>query len=195
MNMQLPEIYGITATILFAGVDKFLLRLDEILAKSRLKLLQVRENNMESLEFEKFAKSCVNLCHQYNCKVLINADLNLVHRVNADGIHLKSAKLTAAKEEYQDLLVAFSCHNEAELDLCFNKHQADFAVLSPVKRTNSHINTPTLGWDKFQELAKKYQKPIFALGGLKISDLSIAQHHGACGIASMRDIWDIPSNY
>jgi 8-oxo-dGTP diphosphatase len=42
-----------------------------------------------------------------------------------------------------------------------------------------------LGWEQFAQYAKSSDLPVFALGGLSPTDLSIAQQYGAYGIAGI----------
>ena len=44
---------------------------------------------------------------------------------------------------------------------------------------------PKLGWKKFSKLAAQCSSKVFALGGMNILDLEIAQKHGAQGIAGI----------
>jgi 8-oxo-dGTP diphosphatase len=64
----------------------------------------------------------------------------------------------------------------------------DFVVLSPVKSTQSHPEIDALGWQAFADLAKKTTLPVYALGGMTLTDLPIALSYGARGIAYQRGI-------
>lgn len=194
MSANLPAIYGISAAALFDSTTAFLQQLEKVLRQGGLKLLQVRERNMDAAQLLRFARDCIALCHAHGCRVLLNAEPSLVREALADGIHLPSRSLDQQLEDRDGLLVGASCHNADELAAAFEIQGADFAVLSPVQRTNSHIDTPPLGWEAFSELAAQHAKPIYALGGLRLRDAQQAQQHGAAGIASMRDIWGLPSS-
>lgn len=194
MAANLPAIYGISAAALFDSTAAFLQQLEKVLRQGSLRLLQVRERSMDATQLLRFACDCIALCHAHGCRVLLNADPALVRESQADGIHLPSRSLAQPLEDCDGLLVGASCHNADELAAAFETQGADFAVLSPVQRTNSHIDTPPLGWDGFSELVAQHTKPIYALGGLQLRDAQQAQQHGAVGIASMRDIWGLPSS-
>lgn len=194
MSANLPAIYGISAAALFDSTAAFLQQLEKVLRQGSLRLLQVRERSMDPAQLLRFACDCIALCHAHGCRVLLNAEPSLVRKAQADGIHLPSNSLAKKLNDRNGLLVGASCHNASELAAAFETQGADFAVLSPVQRTNSHIETPPLGWDGFSELVAQHAKPVYALGGLRLSDAQQAQQHGAAGIASMRDIWGLPSS-
>lgn len=60
------------------------------------------------------------------------------------------------------------------------------ALVSPVKMTQSHPNAQALGWQVFGELVGQLSVPAIALGGLDLSDESMALANGAVAIAGIR---------
>ncbi|OTG81655.1 NUDIX domain-containing protein [Acinetobacter sp. ANC 4648] len=78
-----------------------------------------------------------------------------------------------------------SCHDAVSLQWA-HKIGCDAVFLSPVQVTESHPETPALGWEQFHELAKSCDIPVFALGGLKPQDLLLAQRYLAYGVAGIR---------
>jgi 8-oxo-dGTP diphosphatase len=48
---------------------------------------------------------------------------------------------------------------------------------------------PTLGWAKFSRLVAGYPLPVYALGGLRRTDLEAAWQSGGHGIGIMRAAW------
>ena len=187
----MPAIYGITATSLFPSVDKFLERLVAAL-DGGLQLLQVREKSMGKLEREEFAARCVALCKGHACRVLINGDAELARKVAADGVHVPGSDCRKSSFKRPYGLVGVSCHDAKGLETGLAELGADFAVLSPVNKTLTHDEAQPLGWKGFAALAKNHDKPIYALGGLSVSDVNLAMANGACGVASMRDVWGVP---
>jgi 8-oxo-dGTP diphosphatase len=122
--------------------------------------------------------------------MLINADPRLLEESGADGVHLDSARLMAARSRPvpADAWLAASCHDAREL------HQAarvgvDFAVLSPVAATESHPQAPPMGWLHFQRLVENVNLPVYAQGGMQPADLDAAWRHGGQGIAAVRALW------
>ena len=82
-------------------------------------------------------------------------------------------------------LVGAYCHNVEEL-----KHAeqlgVDFVSLSPVKRTKCHPAGNPIGWDAFEKLAAQVSLPVYALGGLNLSDKDEALKRGGQGIMGIR---------
>lgn len=185
-GLALPTTYGITnATEL--GEEEMLYRLERALDKG-LRLIQIREKSWAAKRLANFSAQVIKRAQQFGAKVLVNSDLKLAHKINADGVHLTANQLMALRARPDFALCGASCHNPQELA----KAEAlglDFVVLGPVLPTPSHPGSPALGWDGFGELAKNYSLPIFALGGLSAEHLETAWQRGAHGLAMVRNAW------
>ena len=80
-----------------------------------------------------------------------------------------------------------SCHDVESLNHAQNIG-CEAALLSPVLDTESHSEKQGLGWSEFAKLAQKSNLAIYALGGMKSTDLPIALQHYAYGIAGIRGL-------
>jgi len=185
--LNLPSIYAITNAQETGEVD-FLNSLRFSLNDEREFLVQVREKSFTPIALSRFAQEVKACCRPSGTKVLINSDLSLAGKVDADGVQLTAAQLMEIKERPNFSLVGASCHNRRELDRAIDLG-VDFAVLGPVMPTKSHLNAITLGWNAFAELAINSPIPIYAIGGLQPDDLKTAWQFGAHGIAMQRAVW------
>ena len=184
--LQLPEVYAIT-NMAELGEQAFFERLPQALAQG-LRLIQVREKALSRDALKAFAARVLAAARPYGARVLVNADVELAREAGADGVHLSSAVLMQMKERPSGLLCAASCHDRQELEQAAAL-ALDFALLSPVLPTRSHPAAPALGWPQFARLAADYPLPVYALGGLRTTDLEIAWQHGAHGVAMQRGAW------
>ena len=132
----------------------------------------------------------IDACRRHGAELIVNATPGLALEVGAAGVHLNSKRLRELTERPLPAgsWVAASCHDPEEL------HHAvavgvDFCVLSPVRKPTGKHGI-ALGWDRFAELADELPIPVYALGGMKLSDLHQARQHGAQGIALISDVWD-----
>ena len=181
--LALPPVLGITQAA--NDSSTFLDKLTIALARG-LKLIQVRETGL--FELEKFAQTIVQRAHAVGARVIINSDLALAQRINADGLQLTAAQLAAMSRRPDIALVGASCHNADELSRA-EQLGCDYALLSPVLPTASHPGAANLGWPRFAELAANRSIPIYALGGLSHELLAHAQQQGAHGVALLRGAW------
>ena len=65
----------------------------------------------------------------------------------------------------------------------------DFVVLGPVKPTRSHPGANVLGWDNFRRIAEGASIPVYAIGGMRQSDMDDARRAGAHGLAMISGSW------
>lgn len=188
--LTLPALYGITQASAI-GIDEQLLRL-RVALKNGLRLVQIREAMLEPAQREFFARQAVQMCHDFGARVVINGDVELAQACGADGVHLPARQLSQVKTRPPFPLVGASCHNARELSLAAAMH-CDFAVMGPVNTSATHPDTPGIGWKEFtRQLTTEHATPalpVYAIGGLNLTDLSDAHQAGAHGVAAIRSAW------
>lgn len=183
--LQLPPVYGISHAKSL-GREAFLQRLDHAL-ENGLRLIQVRDKDLPEAERLALAMEIVSRAKPYAARVLVNGPVEMAHAAGADGVHLDSGALMKCQVRPDCEWVGASCHNLEELTHAASI--ADFAMLSPVQPTESHPGEPTLGWERFSQLAAQSPIPVYALGGVTRADLDTARGHGAHGVAMLRGAW------
>ena len=184
--LSLPPLYAIS-NARELGEKEFMIRLESALEHG-LRLVQLREKNLSHYQLSDLALQVVALVHARGAQVLLNADVALVQEIGADGVQLTSVQLAEMRERPKVEWCAASCHNLEDLRRA-EKLGCDFALLSPVLPTLSHPYEPHLGWESFAAIAAGASIPVYALGGLSVSDIEAAWRHGAHGVALMRQAW------
>jgi len=177
-SLALPCEYAITDAARF-GVVAMLARLERRLEQG-LKLLQVREPQLDEKARELFTRQAIGLAHRYGCKVMVKEA-----RQDADGRHFTAAELMRLPERPRGLLAAASCHTREELERAMAL-ELDFAVLGPVLEKQGFA---ALGWEQFAALARGASIPVYAIGGLRHEHLEQAWRAGAHGLAMIRASW------
>ncbi len=185
-GLGLSNVYAIT-NLDELGDDEFFERLKDALANG-LMMIQVREKQLSPEELLLFAEHVIELAAPYEAKVFINAEMELALALNAAGVHFTSQQLMQLQTKPEGLLCGASCHNAEELAQA-EKLGLDYAMLSPVQPTLSHVGADSLGWEMFTEMIAGYSLPVYALGGMQMDDLHAARLHGAHGIAMQRKAW------
>ena len=183
-SLALPLEYAVTDAETL-GVPELLARLERRLADG-LRLVQVRDKALPNRA--DFSRSVVAIAHRYGAKVLVNGDERAARAAGADGVHWTAATLAQATRRPQGLLCGASCHSVAELEGAAAL-ECDFALLGPVRETTTHAGAPTLGWEAFARIVRGAAIPVFAIGGLALSDLDAARSQGAHGLAMIRGSW------
>ena len=136
------------------------------------------------------AAKVVSACHTSGAYVSLHGDAGLAARLGADGVHLGGRDLATYRGRVQGLRLGVSCHSPEEIHAAL-KLEPDYLVLGPVRETASHPGAPSLGWEKFRELAAASPVPVYAIGGLSRVDLATARDHGGHGVAAIRALWKL----
>jgi len=184
--LSLPVLYAIS-NVQELGEDEFLDQLKTSLKKG-LRLVQLREKNLDRDALRELALKMMPLFREHNASLIINADIELAQEVGAGGVQLTARQLVELRERPDVEWCAASCHSTNELHRA-EELGCDFALLSPVLQTKSHPGAPHLGWERFAAIAAGSSIPVYALGGLSHADMESAWLHGAHGIALLRQAW------
>jgi 8-oxo-dGTP diphosphatase len=188
-SLQLPPVYAISMAE-DLGVAAFLRRAKAAVERD-VRLIQLREKSFTEEAIERLAAQLLVLGASSGARLLLNGDADTARRLGCAGVHWTAARLMAARQKPDQMMCAASCHDAVELARAAELG-VDFVVLGPVLATPSHANAQPLGWERFEELARRMPIPVYALGGLSRDDLGRAMQHGAHGIALRRGAWTDP---
>jgi len=187
--LQLPECIAISGE--FCSMDQLRLGLQNLAAKN-IQLVQLRKPDASVNDFLAFSRTAADLCRRLQISLQVNAHPTVAAEIPGVGLHINSATLATleCRPVPSDVLFSASCHNLEELRQA-EFLDVDFAFLSPVKLSASHPDILPLGWSGFGKMANQVSIPVYALGGMALSDLSTARRNGAHGIAAISALWDI----
>jgi len=183
--LSLPTSLGITRAW-ETGTDAALRQLRLALGCG-LRLVQVREKNLDAAARKIFAAHVVREVHAVGGIAMVNSDVQLATSLGA-GLHLPSRELMAATSRPDVEWCSASCHDAVELEKA-RALDLDFVLLGPVHFTPSHAGSPEMGLNRFADLVRDYSLPVFALGGMRAANLDAARRCGAHGIAMVRGAW------
>lgn len=186
--LKLPSVYLITPE---PGSDQegFLKTLVACV-HGGVRLIQLRAKSFEPRPYRALARQALALCEGHGASLLLNAEPDLARDLGAQGIHLTAERLLKLSRRPlgDDYWVGASCHNARELAHA-DRIGVDFVVLSPVRATPSHPASHPLGWDRFRALVYDATVPVYALGGMGTTELTIAWEHGGQGVACTSALW------
>ena len=182
-----PDRYLVTAE---PGDDdaRWLATLERALANG-IRRVELRARACERARWKRLAAQAVARCRDAGAHALINADIKLAATLGV-GVHLRAAQLAelTSRPLPRGRLIGASCHTADELRAA-QALGCDFAVAGAIKPTATHPDTTPLGWEGFASLREAVSLPIYAIGGLGVSDIPEARRHGAQGIAAIRSLW------
>lgn len=156
-------------------------------AHSGAHALQIRQKHLTADQLLDWTRRSLDRLRDCGPRLIVNGSFSLEkelpHKV---GLHLTSTELGRLQTSVgeRSRLVGCSCHSGEEL----TKAEAlgfDYALLSPVASTAKYPGKSPLGWSRFEELAASVSLPVYALGGMKRSDVALALARGAAGVAGI----------
>lgn len=173
--------------------SNFALALESSL-KNGIELVQLRSKNLNLNDYKALAKDMTPLAHQYGAKIILNGPANLLEDIDADGIHFPSSAIADQniRPIPKNFILSIACHNLEQIKIA-NAVSTDIGVLCPVFATPSSPKGIPIGWEKFAEIVKFAEFPVYALGGLTINDYGQAIACGAHGIGAKRGFWNLHS--
>ena len=190
----LPSCYFITPDSVGISAAEMALNIEKAIAQD-LKLVQLRLKTPDAAYLNDVLSRVHQTVMAQDVKLLLNSDcIDLMSDCEADsfkcvsGVHLTSRALMACTERPNYSLVSASCHSQSEL----SKAQSlglDFVTLSPIKQTLSHPDAEQiLGLETFCLWVELATVPIYALGGMSLSDIECVRELGGQGVAGIRGI-------
>jgi len=142
----------------------------EVLKQKKVSFFQLRlkkENFKKKLEIGKKIK---RICKKFSVKFLVNDDVYLAKKLNADGCHLgqKDMNIFKARKLIGNKIIGVTCHNSIKLAKIAINNKANylaFGAFNPSK-------TKKIKYKASIKLLKKVRKmtktPIVAIGGINL---------------------------
>jgi len=184
--LNLPRYYPIVDESM-GDEAAMLLHLNQLIVDGYL-MVQFRAKTLAEESFKRLARQVIEICKKAGVRLFINTTVEIASELKADGVHLSSTQLSRLKDSKIGMPFAVSCHSQVELEQA-KLLGAAFSVLSPVQKTLSHADAKALGWSSFSALVEPLAMPVYALGGVGVSDVDTALARGACGVSGIRGFY------
>ena len=146
----------------------FYLNLKEILKLNKVSFFQLRIKNEKKKKKILIGKKIQKICKKYKVKFIVNDDVLLAKKLNADGCHLgqKDMSLLKARNILGKKIIGITCHNSIKLAKIAVKNKADYVAFgafnfSKTKKIKYKANISLLKRSK-----KIIKTPIVAIGGI-----------------------------
>ena len=144
----------------------------EVLKFKKVSFFQLR---LKKENFKKkllIGKKIKKICKKYNVKFLINDDVNLTKKLDADGCHLgqNDMSILEARKIIGRKIIGITCHNSIKLANIAVKNKADyiaFGAFYSSKTKKVKYKAPIQILKKARKIIKT---PIVAIGGINSSN-------------------------
>ena len=139
-----------------------------ILNQKKVSFFQLR------LKKENFKKKLIigrkvkKICKKFNVKFLINDDVYLTKKLNADGCHLgqKDMNIFEARRLIKNKIIGVTCHNSIKLARIAIKNKADYIAFGAFSKSKTKNVKYRASINILKKARKITKSPIVAIGGI-----------------------------
>ena len=153
--------------------------------------IQLREKDLTEEEFLEEAKKIQQLCKKYRVPFIINDNVKLAKKIDADGVHVGQSDMEALDVRAQlgeDKIIGVSART-VEQALLAEKHGADYLGVGAVFQTGTKTDAREVEHGVLKEICSKVDIPVVAIGGITQDNVKELSGSGINGVAVISAIF------
>ncbi|BBM55279.1 thiamin-phosphate pyrophosphorylase [Leptotrichia wadei] len=188
MDLKDCKIYLVTDEKACNGKDFY--KCIEESIKGGIKIVQLREKNSSTKDFYEKALKVKEICKNYGALFIINDRLDIAQAVEADGVHLGQADIPIEKARKilkNKFLIGATARNAKEAKKA-ELLGADYIGSGAIFGTNTKDNAKKLEMEDLKKIVNSVKIPVFAIGGINISNVCMLKNIGLQGICAVSGI-------
>lgn len=189
MNKDALSLYGITDRYWLNG--RPLIQDVQLALEGGVTMIQLREKNLDEESFYREAIEIKELCKKFNVPFIINDNVELAKKVDADGVHVGQNDMAAQDVRAiigPDKILGVSTQTVEEA-LLAQKMGADYLGVGAVFPTGSKDDCWVLSHDLCREICSAVTIPVVAIGGINLGNISKLSGLGFSGISLISAIF------
>jgi len=146
----------------------FYSHLEKVLSQKKVSFFQLRLKKENLNKKLIIAKKIKKICKKFNVKFLINDDVYLAKKLNADGCHLgqKDMNILDARKLIGNKIIGITCHNSIQLAKVALKNKADYLAFGAFYLSKTKKAKYRASLNLLKKARKITKKPIVAIGGI-----------------------------
>ena len=149
------------------------------------------EGALTGIVYEEFARTCQKMCQAYQVPFIVNDDVELALKLDADGIHIGQEDLALAtfRKQAKGKIIGVSVHSSKEMEQAL-LNGADYIGIGPIYKTQSKKDAKSPAGLHFLKAMRTQfgDFPIVGIGGITEENASDVRSSGADGVAVISDI-------
>ena len=153
--------------------------------------VQLREKELDEAEFLEEAKKLKMLCRKYQVPFVINDNVDIALKMDADGVHVGQSDMEAGKVREKlgpDKIIGVSAQTVEQAVLA-EKRGADYLGVGAVFHTDSKADVAEVSRETLKAICDAVDIPVIAIGGISKENVSELAGTGICGIAVISAIF------
>lgn len=184
--------------LLYAVTDRSWLKpsqsLTEVCAdvlKNGATFLQIREKDLDAVNFEAEARKLQDLCRTHGVPFVVNDSVEIALAMDADGVHVGQSDIRGRDIRAMigpDKILGISAGTVEEA-LAAEAAGADYLGVGAVFGTTTKRNSRTGSLDQLRAVCAAVSIPVVAIGGINAGNLELLRGTGADGAAVVSAIF------
>lgn len=192
MSNNIPKCQLYLISPLEVGGD-FPQRLERALQAGPVAAFQFRVKGMEQHEAAELAAPLQEICAAHDVAFIVNDDVGLAKRLEADGVHLGQGDGSAkdAREELGDeVQVGVTCHASRHLAMEAGENGADYVAFGQFFPSTTKDSEHRAETDLLEFWSNLFEIPQVAIGGVTPDNCQPLIEAGADFLAVSGGVWN-----
>lgn len=153
--------------------------------------IQLREKELDEDSFFREASAIQELCRRYQVPFVINDNVEIAHRIDADGIHVGQSDMEAGNVRAilgEDKILGVSAQTVEQAVLA-EQRGADYLGVGAVFHTGSKPDADDVSLETLKNICTAVNIPVIAIGGIGRHNVMELTGSGICGVAVISAIF------
>ena len=148
--------------------NNFYNHLENVLNQKKASYFQLRLKKQSLKKKIIIGKKIKKICKKFNVKFLINDDVYLTKKLDADGCHLgqKDMNIIRARKLIGKKIIGITCHNSIKLAKIALENKANYIAFGAFNLSKTKKTKYKASFDILKKARKITKKPIVAIGGI-----------------------------
>lgn len=159
--------------------------------KGGVTFVQLREKKLDEESFLQEAIEIKELCKKYNVPFVINDNVDIAIKMDADGVHVGQSDMEAGDVRAKlgpNKIIGVSAQT-VEQAILAEKHGADYLGVGAVFPTGSKDDAEDVPFETLKAICEAVSIPVIAIGGITKDNVKELAGSGICGIAVISAIF------
>lgn len=153
--------------------------------------IQLREKELDEENFLKEAIEIKELCRRYHVPFVINDNVNIARKMDADGVHVGQSDMEAGdvRAVLGDEKILGVSAQTVEQAILAEQRGADYLGVGAVFPTGSKADAEDVSLETLKNICEAVDIPVIAIGGIGKNNVSQLRSSGICGVAVISAIF------
>ena len=165
---------------------------EQAIEQHQINTLQYRHKTTDALIKLNEAKQLQQLCLRHNTLFIINDDINLAEKINADGVHLgkNDASIQYARQQLGGhAIIGMSCYDDINLAKQAQDQGANYVAFGALFPSNTKPNAINCSLDTIAQAKQVLNIPIVGIGGVNFKNQQQAFDAGCDAVAMINALF------